>query len=120
MFLISKININSDFDKNIAVNTYSTFNPARAANSLTIVKDGECQNLVTISKLLDDASSPLLVVDRTEIGNIILSHGDIRFSITKIYIDDNPTTNNRALAIEWFADGREYISYIYTDSTIYR
>ena len=47
-----------------------------------------------------------------------MSLGDIRFTITRISIDNNPETANRALCIEWRADGHEYKSYIDVNTTV--
>lgn len=77
---------------------------------LAIIKNNNLAGLISVIDTV--GISPILKRDGTNIGNTVMSLGDIRFTITRIYIDDNPNTSKRALCIEWNADGIDYKSYI--------
>lgn len=61
--------------------------------------------------------SPIIKIDSTVMGNAIVSRGDVRFTVTRIYMDDDPDAGKNALCIEWQADGTKFKSYIYVDHT---
>lgn len=87
---------------------------SRAAKNLCYIKDGKVYRSYSFRDIIKNAS-PMLNIDGTNVGNVVLSLGDIRFAITRISIDDNPNTTNRSLCIEWSADGKDYKSYIDVD-----
>lgn len=106
---ISQLNtdIENSIDRNI---TYGDRHPARLSKYLSVIKNGEVTNMVSIIDIIK--KSLIFTADGTELGNTVMSLGDVRFAITRVSIDDNPSTSNRALCVEWSADGHDYKSYV--------
>ena len=86
------------------------FSPSRMSKYLSVINNNKLLDTLSVINVINN--SPVLSMGAGIIGNIVISLGDIRMSITKIYIGNNPNTNKRALIIEWFADGTDYQSYI--------
>ena len=91
--------------------------PSRMSKFLCVNNDGTIDHLVSIIGFVN--YSPIFRYDRDEVGNAVMSLGNVRFSITRISMDVNPHTSNRALCIEWSADGKDYKSYIDTTNEDY-
>ena len=92
--------------------------PSRGSKFLCVVdNDGVMAHGVAIIGLVN--YSPIFRCDNDDIGNAVMSLGDARFSITRISMDVNPHTSNRALCIEWSADAKDYKSYIDTTNEDY-
>ena len=110
---------NSDFENchDTGISLNDTNFPARMSKYLCVVNDGIIKNLVNITGIAQ--KSPIFMADGYNLGNAVMSLGDIRFAITRISIDYNPHTSNRALCIEWSADGDSYKGYIDLDFNEY-
>ena len=92
--------------------------PSCWAKHLCVVNnDGVIDHSVAIIGLVN--YSPIFRYDNDDIGNAVMSLGDVRFSITRISMGQNPHTSNRALCIEWSADGKDFKSYIDTTNEDY-